>query len=398
MAAESDREEAGPGVDWLMAQPYEAWGEVRRSECPVMATSGDVMGPGTFYQVTSFKDADSVLRDDKTFSSSINGDHIGQFMGDLILAMNGDEHRKYRNLVAKAFRASQLERWDDTLVRPTINRLLDAIAPLGHADLVASVTSKYPVQVICGIAGVPLEDAAQFAQWAEEINTGPLAPERGHRASSAMVEYLRPLVEARRAKSTGDFLSDLVHSEVDGERLGDDKIYGFLRLLLPAGGETTFRAMGNALLALLTHPDELEKVYDDRNLVAEVIEETLRWETSVTMVSRITTADTEVAGCPIASGSPVGVLTGSANRDETRWDDADEWKLGRPVQHHLAFGTGPHQCLGMHLARLELRVGLNEILDRLPNLRLDPDGVDSAVIAGYAFRGPRALPVTFDPS
>ncbi|HEY5171756.1 MAG TPA: cytochrome P450, partial [Acidimicrobiia bacterium] len=396
--AESDREEAGPGVDWLMAQPYEAWGEVRRSECPVMATSGDVMGPGTFYQVTSFKDADSVLRDDKTFSSSINGDHIGQFMGDLILAMNGDEHRKYRNLVAKAFRASQLERWDDTLVRPTINRLLDAIAPLGHADLVASVTSKYPVQVICGIAGVPLEDAAQFAQWAEEINTGPLAPERGHRASSAMVEYLRPLVEARRAKSTGDFLSDLVHSEVDGERLGDDKIYGFLRLLLPAGGETTFRAMGNALLALLTHPDELEKVYDDRNLVAEVIEETLRWETSVTMVSRITTADTEVAGCPIASGSPVGVLTGSANRDETRWDDADEWKLGRPVQHHLAFGTGPHQCLGMHLARLELRVGLNEILDRLPNLRLDPDGVDSAVIAGYAFRGPRALPVTFDPS
>jgi len=398
MAADSDREVAGPGIDWLKAQPYESWGEVRRSECPVLATHGDVMGPGTFYQVTGFKDADSVLRDDKTFSSSINGDHIGQFMGDLILAMNGDEHRKYRNLVAKAFRASQLERWDDTLVRPTINRLLDAIAPLGRADLVATVTSKYPVQVICGIAGVPLEDAAQFAQWAEEINTGPLAPERGHRASSAMVEYLRPLVEARRAESTGDFLSDLVHSEVDGERLSDDKIYGFLRLLLPAGGETTFRVMGNALLALLTHPAELEKVYVDRDLVAEVIEETLRWETSVTMVSRVATVDTDVAGCPIASGSPVGVLTGSANRDETRWDDADEWKLGRPVQHHLAFGTGPHQCLGMHLARLELRVGLNEILDRLPNLRLDPDGVDSAVIEGYAFRGPRALPVTFDPS
>jgi cytochrome P450 len=252
--------------------------------------------------------------------------------------------------------------------------------------------------VICGIAGVPLEDSAQFAQWAEEINSGPLAPERGHRASSAMVEYLRPLVEARRAESTGDFLSDLVHSEVDGERLSDDKIYGFLRLLLPAGGETTFRVMGNALLALLMHPAELEKVYVDRDLVAEVIEETLRWETSVTMVSRVATVDTDVAGCPIASGSPVGVLTGSANRDETRWDDADEWKLGRPVQHHLAFGTGPHQCLGMHLARLELRVGLNEILDRLPNLRLDSDGVDSAVIEGYAFRGPRALPVTFDPS
>ncbi len=397
MAAETQGE-AGPGLDWLMAQPYESWAEARRSECPVIATGGNVLGPGTFYQITRFADADAVLRDDKTFSSSINGDHIGQFMGDLILAMGGEEHRKYRNLVAKAFRASQLERWDDTLVRPTINRLLDAIAPLGRADLVASVTSQYPVQVICGIVGVPLADSAQFARWADEINTGPLAPERGHAASAAMVEYLRPLVEARRAASTGDFLSDLVHAEVDGERLTDDKIYGFLRLLLPAGGETTFRVMGNALLALLKHPDDLARVYANRDLVAEVIEETLRWETSVTMVSRVATSDTEVAGCPIEKGSPVGVLTGSSNRDEARWDDADAWKLGRSVQHHLAFGTGPHQCLGMHLARLELRVGLNEILDRLPNLRLDPSGAEEAVIEGYAFRGPRALPVTFDAS
>jgi cytochrome P450 len=399
MAAET-QDDIGPDLDWMTAQPYETWAAVRRSECPVLATGGDLMGPGTgtFYRTTTFKDADAVLRDDKLFSSSINALHIGQFMGDLILAMNGEEHRKYRNLVAKAFRASQLERWDDTLVRPIINRLLDAIAPLGRADLVTSVTAKYPVQVICGIVGVPLEDSEQFARWAEEINTGPMAPERGMAASTAMVDYLRPLVEARRADPTGDFLSDLVHSEVDGESLSDDKIYGFLRLLLPAGGETTFRVMGNALLALLTHPDELAKVYEDRDLIADVIEETLRWETSVTMVSRVATADTEVSGCPIAAGSPVGVLTGSANRDESRWDDADEWKLGRPVQHHLAFGTGPHQCLGMHLARLELRVGLDEILDRLPNLRLDPEGAGDAVIEGYAFRGPRALPVTFDPS
>jgi len=168
--------------------------------------------------------------------------------------------------------------------------------------------------------------------------------------------------------------------------------------LLPAGGETTFRVMGNALGALLTHPDALDAVYADRDLLPEVIEETLRWETSVTMVSRVATHDTEIAGCPVASGSPVVVVTGSANRDETRWPAADEWQLGRPVQHHLAFGTGPHQCLGMHLARLELRVGLNTILDRLPALRLDPAGAADAVIEGYAFRGPRSLPVLFDPS
>ena len=137
-----------------------------------------ISGTGTFYRTTTFKDADAVLRDDKLFSSSINALHIGQFMGDLILAMNGEEHRKYRNLVAKAFRASQLDKWDDALVRPTINRLLDSIASLGRADLVASVTARYPMQVICGIVGVPLVDADQFAQWAEEINTGPMSPAR----------------------------------------------------------------------------------------------------------------------------------------------------------------------------------------------------------------------------
>jgi cytochrome P450 len=385
-------------IDWLHGQPYAEWGRIRGSACPVVESRSGSFGHDTSYQVTAYKEAESVLRDAETFSSSINSEHIGQFMGDLILAMNGSEHRAYRNLVAKAFRASQLERWDETLVKPTIDRLLDEIAPLGRADLVASVTSVYPVQVICGIAGVPLEDAAQFARWAEQINMGPLSPEEGMAASKAMVDYLRPLVESRRTDPNGDFLSDLVHEEIDGEQLTDSKIYGFLRLLLPAGAETTFRVMGNCLYALLSQPHVLERVYADRGLLPEVIEETLRWETSVTQVSRIATRDTEVAGCPIIAGSPVGVITASANHDETRWDDASEWKLGRPAQHHLAFGTGPHQCLGMHLARLELRVGLDRILDRLPDLRFDPDLAGDAVIEGYAFRGPNKLPVLFTPS
>ena len=398
MVTAGDRNTEGPAIDWLRAQPYDEWAEVRGSECPILQSPDAMMGGRPYYQVTRYQDVEAVLRDDKTFSSSINGEHIGRFMGDLILAMNGEQHRKYRNLVSKAFRASQLEKWDETLVRPTINRLIDEIAPLGRADLVESITSRYPVEVICGIVGVPLEDARQFAQWAEEINTGPLAPARGHKASQAMVDYLRPLVEARRAHPTGDFLSDLVHAEVDGEQLSDGKIYGFLRLLLPAGGETTFRVMGNALYALLTHPEILRAAYADRELIPAIIEETLRWETSVTMVSRVAAHDTEIAGCPIAAGSPVGVVTGSANRDEARWDGADEWRPDRPLQHHVAFGTGPHQCLGMHLARLELRVGLATILDRLRGLRLDDARAADAVIEGYAFRGPRALPVLFDPS
>ena len=390
---------AGGEIDFFHGQPYPQWAAARATECPVIASGGAAFGAPTMFQPTTYRDAEAVLRDGETFSSAINAMHIGQFMGDLILAMDGPEHRQYRNLVAKAFRASQLEQWEGTLIRPTINRLLDAIVPAGRADLVAAVTTMYPVEVICGIVGVPLTDAPQFHAWAEKINTGPIDPEAGHAASAAMVEYLRPLVEERRVRPTGDFLSDLVHAEIDGEQLSESKLYGFLRLLLPAGAETTYRVMGNCLVALLTNPDALAAVTANRNLIPEVIEETLRWETSVTMVSRVATADTEIAGCPIPAGSPVGVLTGSANRDETRWDDPDVWRLGRAPQHHLAFGTGQHQCLGMHLARLELRAGLDAILERLPNLRLDPDvDLDALVIEGYAFRGPVALPVLFDPA
>ncbi len=385
-------------VDFVTGQPYPLWERARR-ECPVFQSDSATMGMSgrPMVSVTRFADVERVLRDGQHFSSSINAEHIGQYMGELILAMDGHEHRSYRNLVAHAFRASVLERWDESLIRPTMNRLLDDIAPRGRADLVRDLTSKYPVQVICGLAGVPLEDAAQFHEWAEQINTGPLHPEVGMAASRAMRDYLAPIVEDRRANPRHDLISDLVHAEIEGERLTDEKIYGFLRLLLPAGAETTFRVFGNALTALVTHPDVLARVRADRALVPAVIEETLRWETSVTQVSRVASEDTEIGGCPVAAGSPISVVTGSANHDEDRYAHAEEFDVDRPAQNHLAFGTGQHQCLGMHLARLELRVGLDLVLDRLPNLRLDPDE-PPPVIAGLAFRGPLSLPVCFDPS
>ena len=381
-------------VDFVTGQPYPMWSRAR-AQCPVMRTEGSTIDHRPTYYVTRHDDVERVLRDPVTFSSSINGEVIGRYMGDLILAMDGHEHRQYRGLVSHAFRSSALARWERDLVGPIMKDLLDAIAPAGRADLVRTITSKYPVQVICGIVGVPIEDHEQFVRWSEEINTGPLAPERGMAASRAMRAYLEPIVAERRRNPIGDLLSELVTAEIDGQRLTDEKIYGFLRLLLPAGAETTFRVMGSALLALLTHPDELERVRADRDLMPAVIEETLRWETSVTMVSRVTTTDTEVSGCPIPAGSPVAVITGSANHDQNRYPDAETWRLDREQQPHLAFGWGPHLCLGMHLARLELTAGLNLVLDRLPGLRLDPDA-PAPVIQGLAFRGPDALPVLFD--
>ena len=379
--------------DWADAQPHAAWADARAAGAAVPAAPSSY-DTREAVVVTRFAAADAVVRDPDTFSSVIHTQTAGVFKGETIRGMDGDEHRRHRALVATAFRPSAVERWRTVTIEPVIHELIDAIEPLGRADLVADVTTRFPVQVICTIIGLPRHDHAQFVEWSEAINLGVLDPERGHAAADALTSYLRPIVDARRAEPTDDLISGLVHAEIDGERLSEDRIFSFLRLLVPAGAETTSRAMGSALVALLTHPAALAAVRDDRTLLPAVVEECLRWETPVAMVMRIATRDTEIDGCPIAAGTPVTVLTSSANRDERRWPDADEWLPQRAQTPHLAFGAGPHACLGVNLARTELHTGLGALLDRLPGLALDPDD-EEPVVAGYAFRGPHRLPVVF---
>lgn len=366
-----------------------AWARVEQPVTMVQAPGRDL------WFVTRFEDVKTVLHDARRFSSRINGETMGPVMGEVILAMDGDEHRRYRDIVGRAFRPSALARWENELIVPSVHRLLDVVAPLGRADLVEDVTSRYPLQVIAGVLGVPVEDYELFHRWAIEISLGPEDYSTSVPASRAMREYLRPLVEARRARSSDDLVSDIVNAHIDGEPLDDEHVYGFLRLLLPAGAETTYRAMGNCLLALLQHPDLLAAVRGDPLLLADAVEETLRWETSVTMVNRETTEDVELGGVVIPEGASVVCALGSANRDEARYDNAADWEPGRPKQAHVAFGSGRHQCLGMHLARLELRVGVAAVLERLPGLRLDPEA-GGLEIEGLAFRGPSRLPVVFD--
>ncbi len=375
------------------ADPYASWARGRR-DAPVM--TGEVFGRKG-YTVHRFADVESALKDSETFSSGINQATMGPYMGTLILGMDGQEHTRYRNLVSHAFRPSAMERWERELIEPVIGELLDAIAPQGRADLVADITRRYPMRVIAGLIGVPLADQEQFMVWAEQINLGPTDPERGLAASRAMRDYLTPIVEDRRRTHRGDLISDIAHAEMDGERLDDEHIYGFLRLLLPAGAETTFRVMGNILLALLVRPAVLERVRaDGERWIPEAIEETLRWESSVTMVSRVAACDTRLAGVDIEAGAPVSLLVGSANHDESVFDHSEDWDIDRPHKNHLAFGWGRHVCLGKHLARRELALGVGAILRRLPGLRLDP-GAPTPRITGIAFRGPEALPVVFEP-
>jgi cytochrome P450 len=370
---------------------YEFW-EVCRRDTPVV----EIEGPDQpLWLLTRHRDVEQALRDPDTFSSTVNAEQMGPVMGTVILGMDGDEHRRYRSLVAHAFRPSALARWEEELIGPTIDRILDDVADTGRTDLVETITRRYPVQVIAGILGVPVGDGEQFHRWAVEISLGPEDYATSIPAGKAMREYLEPLVSERRARPTGDLISDIVTAEVDGARLSDDHVFGFLRLLLPAGAETTYRVMGSCLLALLRAPDTMRRVRDDPALLSKVIEETLRWETSVTVVARNTTCPVEVAGVTIPEGAMVACATGSANRDEDRYDGPGEWDPDRDAKAHLAFGTGRHQCLGMHLARMELRVGLRAVLTRLPNLRLDDDA-EPVAVEGFAFRSPPRLPVQFD--
>jgi cytochrome P450 len=213
-------------------------------------------------------------------------------------------------------------------------------------------------------------------------------------------DYLSHIVEQRRVDPRDDLVTDLVTVELDGERLDDEEIYSFLRMLLPAGIETTYRSSGNLLYLLLTHPDQLGAVRADRTLIPQAIEEALRYEPPVLATWRVTTTDTSIAEVDVPAGSVVMSMLGSANRDPDVYDHPEEFDIFRDPKQHVSFGTGPHLCLGMHLARLETAIAVEALLDRLPDVRLDQDEaqrVDAHIHGDLMFRSPNHLPVVWDP-
>jgi cytochrome P450 len=300
-------------------------------------------------------------------------------------------------LVTKAFTQKALARWEDEIVGRIGNELIDQFAPNGKADLVKTFTFPYPTRIIAALLGLPEEDFPQFQRWSISMLSFTVNPERGLAASQALVEYFTPILEARRAEPREDLISALAVAEIDGHKLDDEDIYSFIRLLLPAGVETTYRSLGNLLFALLTNQDQLDAIRADRSLIPQAIEEAVRWDAPLLNITRVATCDTELSGVPIPQGSSVMPMLGAANRQEDRYPDPDRFDIFRQAKVPISWGHGVHVCLGMHLARLEMRTAINLLLDRLPNLRLDPDG-DDPHIRGMVFRSPTSLPVLFDPS
>jgi cytochrome P450 len=344
--------------------------------------------------VLGFDEVVSVLRDHETFSSTIVDEVMGAVIGPTMVAMDEPEHRARRALVARAFGPKLLARWEHDLVRRVLDELIDGFAADGHADLVRRLTFAFPVRVIARILGLPERDAPQFQRWSIELISAIVNWDRGMAASAALGDYFAAQVAERRADPSDDLITELAGAEIDGERLSDAEIFGFLRLLLPAGIETTYRALGNLLFALLTHPDQLDAVTREPELRPAAIEEGLRWETPLVLIARQCVRDSAVGDVAVRAGTPLNVFIAAANRDERRYDDPDRFDVYRSPAPHVSFGSGPHTCLGIHLARMELAVGLDALLDRLPGLRLDPAAPPPRIV-GSIFRSPDALPVVF---
>ena len=369
--------------------PYPVYRRLR-DEQPVIALNTMM---GIIHMVTRYDDIAMILRDQRRFSSRGNARGIGLVMGRTLLEMDGVEHVRHRNLISPFFSPHSMRSSMPPVVDEIVHALIDGFVGDGRADLVKQFTFVFPMRVIAHIIGVPIDDYAQFHHMALDLISMGDDPARAFAASQALVEYLTPLLAARKVEPTDDLLSKLLHAEIDGQRLTDEEVINFLRLLLPAGADTTYRLSGTCLHVLLTQPDVREAVLADRGKIEPLIQEVLRWESPVQFVSRETTEPVVVSGHEIPAEALLSVTIGSANRDERKFADPDRFDLERKNDDHLGFGFGQHFCAGSHLARLETRAALNALLDRLPNLRLRPD--EPSRVVGLAFRSPDRLPVVF---
>ncbi len=358
--------------------------------------------------VFRYDDVIKVLRDPVNWRSSLNADGFGAAVDNLLITgMDGAEHKALRNLLSPTFAMQVIQRLNDTLVRPVIRtEFIDKLRPNGGADLVREFGLPFPVRVVYAIFGFPENPGAvmQFAGWALAILAGPqVDPEMGKvtgpaamDAARKLFEHVLPIIAQRRAEPPRDDLIGFLFTvDKDGEKFTDAEIATFVRMLLLAAAETTSRTFANMMVQLFEHPAVLERLGADRSLIGKAITETMRLEPVAAYLARLAARDMDIGGTAIAAGTAVSLcIAAAANRDPKIYDRPDELDIDRPLRPVLSFGFGPHMCLGMHIARIEIEAAVDALLD-LPNLRLDP-AYPKPVIRGMQMRGPDHLHALWD--
>jgi cholest-4-en-3-one 26-monooxygenase len=357
-------------------------------------------GPG-FWNLTKWDDCERVSREWKTYSSA-KGTNIVDAEGGYELAMVNQDppyHTKLRNLVRKGFTPRMVDAMEPH-IREMCTKILDRVAPRGECDFVVDIASELPLQVIAELLGVPHEERHLIFDWSNQM-MGMEDPEYGtsmegaRLAATKMWAYAGQLAELRKKDPKDDLVSVLVHAEVDGERLTDFDFQIFFLLLAVAGNETTRNLITGGMLALMENPDQRERLMKDRSLLPSAIEEMLRWVTPVMHFRRTATEDTEVRGTRIRAGDKVLMWYISANRDEEKFPDPHQFDVGRTPNEHLTFGGGgPHFCLGFNVARLEIQIMFDELLNRFPDMEMT--GPLSRMRNNFV-NGHKHLPVRFTP-
>ncbi|WP_336081902.1 cytochrome P450 [Nocardia sp. SSK8] len=340
----------------------------------------------------------AAFKDEATFpAAAIYRMTTGPVLGKTLQCMEGTEHRIARGVATPPFRRAKVADYLEPLLEPLAHELIDRFASRGSADLVAEFTTKYPVLVISRLLGLPIEDETVVHRWAHDLFYFPLDPEAALRASREFTDYVTPIVRARRAEPGDDLISRLVTESAEGEHLDDEQVLSFLRLLFPAGADTTMLALGNTLSALLTHPDQLALLASDPDEWTQwAIWEGLRWEPPVGLLPRACPEAVDWHGISIPALTPMIFSINAAHRDPAVYERPDEFDITRKKMTMLSFGQGVHSCAGNWLAIAELTTALRVLLDRLPGLRLQPDADTDAEVTsqvGTALRGPNALRV-----
>lgn len=356
--------------------------------------------------LSKYKDIESVSRNPAVFCSGqgvlADSDHPVS-----IITMDDPRHAQLRSLISRGFQPRMVKTLE-LRIREIVRECIDAIAEKGEADFVKDLAVPLPLRVIAEMIGIRSGDMDRFAHWSDTMilaaaqDNNPAVMEPALKAYSEYAEYLQEVFAERRGNPREDLVSILVAAQTEGNLAKDensiaaDELLQFMTILLVAGNETTRNAMSGGMVVLSENPQERAKLLANPELITTAVEEIVRWVTPVVGFRRTATQDTEIRGQQIRKGEKVLMIYQSANRDEEVFEQADKFKVDRQPNYHLAFGVGPHFCLGANLARFEIRVMFEELMRRLPDMAVAP-GAKPVRVPSPLVRAIASLPVTFTP-
>lgn len=399
---------AGGGV---VEDPYPDWAKALARGSVLKGTIAEAIGlppercgaglyrPGTtYYAVLGFSAVSDVFtRKDDFWSDSYNDMGTSQEFGDTILNMDGARHRKFRDLLQPLFQPGLAETWwREKVIDPLVDDLVEGLQGNSSAEVNGGFFARLPLHTMTGGFGLSFDEGLTLREHMLEglQATDHEARLKSRADTSAVFERA---IREKRATPCDDLISSLVHAEFeddDGQtrKLTDEEITSYCRLIVFAGGETTWRQMGNALYALLSHPDQLAALIADRSLMNQTVLESVRW-LGEPMFPRKVKRDTVLDGVELPEGAHLHVCIGAANRDPARWENPERFDIHRPFHRSVAFAAGAHSCLGQHVARQEISAALNALLDRFPNIRWDPDKPAAKLTGNLIQRGPGPMHV-----